>query len=55
MQQVTLEQLCELLEHMTIAQSVDSGFAIAHHGHVEGVPTIAISTYYGTGDCYLIQ
>jgi len=55
MQHVTLEQLSEILAIMTITQSVDSGFAITHHGHVEGVRTIAISTYYGTGDCYLIQ
>jgi hypothetical protein len=55
MQHVTLEQLCDLLEHMTVSRSVDSGFAITHHGYVEGVPTIAISTCYGTGDCYLIQ
>jgi len=55
MHHVTLEQLCDLLEHMTIAQSVDSGFAITHHGHVEGVPTIVISTFHGTGYCYLIQ
>jgi hypothetical protein len=55
MQHVTLEQLCDLLEHMTITQSIISGFAITHHGHIGDVPTIAISTCYGTGDCYLVQ
>jgi len=55
MQHVTLEQLCDLLKHMNITQSVDSGFAITHHGHIEGVPTIAISTCHGDGDCYVIQ
>jgi len=55
MQHVTLEQLCDLLEQMTIAQSIDSGFAITHTGHIEGVPTIAISTCRGTGDGYITQ
>jgi len=55
MQQVTLEQMADLLEVMTITQTTDSGFAITHHGHIEGVPTIAISTPRGAGDCYVIQ
>jgi len=55
MQQVTLEQAMEHLQVMTITQSIDSGFAIAHHGHIEGVPTIVISTTRGAGDCYVIQ
>jgi hypothetical protein len=28
------------LEVMTIIQSIDSGFAITHHGHVEGDPQL---------------
>ena len=55
MQQVTLEQLGGLLEVMTVTRSIEIGFAIIHHGHVEGVPTIAISTCRGAGDCYVIQ
>jgi hypothetical protein len=55
MKHVTLEQLTDLLEVMTITYSVDNGFAITHIGHIKGVPTIAISTCYNTGDCYLIQ
>lgn len=55
MQHVTLKQLTKILAAMTITQSIDSAFIITHHGHVEGVPTIAISTCRGTGDCYVIQ
>lgn len=55
MQCVTLEQLADLLEVMTITQTTDSGFAITHHGHIKGVPTIAISTCRGAGDCYIVQ
>lgn len=55
MQQVTLEQFCDQLEQMTIDQSIDSGFAITHVGHIDGIPTIAISTYRGEGDCYILQ
>lgn len=47
MRSITLEQLADILEVMTITQSIDSGFAITHHGHVEGQPTIAISTCRG--------
>lgn len=55
MRHVTLEQVTEHLEVMTIEQSIESGFAITHHGHIEGVPTIIISTHRGAGDCYIIQ
>jgi hypothetical protein len=55
MENVTINQAADLLEVMTITQSIDSGFAITHHGHIEGVPTIIISTYRGAGDCYIIQ
>jgi hypothetical protein len=51
----TTEELCDLLKDMTITQSTDSGFAITHHGHIAGIPTIAISTCHGIGECYLIQ
>ncbi len=40
---------------MTIAQSIDNGTTITHHGHIEGQPTILISTCRGEGDCYIIQ
>jgi hypothetical protein len=50
-----MEALCEVLELMTIERSVDSGFAITHFGHIEGQPTIAISTCNGGGDSYIIQ
>jgi hypothetical protein len=55
MQQVTLEQISDHLENMIIEQSVDSGFAVAHFGHIEGVRTIAISTCCGAGACFIIQ
>lgn len=55
MQHVTIEQATERLELITIIQSIDNGFAIAHHGYIEGVPTIIISTCRGEGDCYIIQ
>lgn len=50
MRSITVEQLADILEVMTITQSIDSGFAITHHGHFEGQPTIAISTCNGHGD-----
>lgn len=49
MRSITLEQLADILEVMTITHSIDSGFAITHHGCVEGRPTIAISTCRGEG------
>jgi len=52
---VTIEELCDLLEIMTIEHSHDSGFAITHFGQVAGTPTIAISTCCDEGDCYIIQ
>lgn len=52
---ITLEQLADILEIMTVTQSIDSGFAIIHHGHVEGRPTIAISTCCGNGGGYILQ
>ncbi len=55
MRQITLKQLADILEVMTITQSIDDGFAITHHGRVEGQPTIAISTWGGDGGCYIIQ
>lgn len=55
MRHVTLEHLTDILEIMTNTESIDSGFAITHHGHVEGQPTIVISTCRGHGDCYIIQ
>lgn len=55
MRQITLEQLTDILEAMTVTESIDCGFAITHHGHIEGQPTIAISTCRGNGDCYVIQ
>lgn len=55
MQHVTLEQATDLLEVMTITQTIDSGPAITHHGHIEGRPTIIISTCRGEGACYIIQ
>jgi hypothetical protein len=55
MQHVTLKQATNLLEAMTITQSIDSGFAIIHHGYIEGRSTIIISTSRGAGACYIIQ
>ena len=52
---ITLEHATDRLDVMTITQSIDSGPFITHHGHIEGVPTIIISTSRGTGDCYIIQ
>lgn len=55
MKRITLEHATDLLEVMTISQSIDSGFAITHTGHIEGASTILISTCRGDGDCYIIQ
>jgi ADP-heptose:LPS heptosyltransferase len=55
MQHVSLEQLADLLKVISITQSVDSGFAITHIGHIEGVPTVAISNNRSNGDGYIIQ
>jgi hypothetical protein len=55
MKHVLLEQYSDLHDLMTITQSIDSGLAITHHGHIEGVATILISTCRGDGDCYIIQ
>lgn len=55
MKHVSLEHATYLLEVMTVAQSIDSGFAITHTGHIEGRPTIIISTCRNEGDCYIIQ
>jgi len=52
---ITLEQTTDLIEVKTITRSIDSGFAITHTGHIEGVPTILISACCGDGDCYIIQ
>lgn len=55
MEHVTLEQAADLLEIMTVILSIDSGFAITHHGHLEGVATILISTCRGEGESFIIQ
>lgn len=55
MKHVTLEQATDLLDVMTIQQSINVGSAVTHHGHIEGVPTIIISTCRGEGDCYIMQ
>lgn len=55
MKHVSLEQFCDLHDLMTVTQSIDCGFAITHHGHIECVPTIIISTHRGDGDCYIVQ
>jgi hypothetical protein len=55
MRHVTLEQLTDILEVMTIELTIDSGFAVTHHGHVAGQPTIAIATCCGEGGGILVQ
>lgn len=55
MRQVTLEQLADILEVMTITQSIDDGFAITHYGHIEGSPTVAVSTCRCQGGGYILQ
>lgn len=55
MRRITIEQLAEILEVMTITHSIHSGFSITHHGHIEGRPTIAISTCRGKGGGYIVQ
>lgn len=55
MKHVSLEHAMDLLEVMTITQSIDSGPTITHVGHIEGASTILISTCRGDGDCYIIQ
>jgi hypothetical protein len=44
MRNITLEQAADLLEIMDINQTIDGGATITHHGHIEGKPTIVIST-----------
>jgi hypothetical protein len=51
MQHITLEELADLLGHMTIIQPIDSGSAVVHQGHV---PTLAISSCRA-GNGYIIQ
>lgn len=53
MRKITFDELVDILEIMNIKQSIDSGFAVTHHGDIEGRPIIAISTYRGEGDCYI--
>ncbi|MHA4870072.1 hypothetical protein ACXZ1M_20490 [Duganella sp. PWIR1] len=55
MRKITIGELADILEVMTIKHSIDSGFAIAHHGDIEGRPIIAISTWRGSGDCYILD
>jgi hypothetical protein len=55
MRRITIEQLADILEVMTITHSIDSGFSITHHGHIEGRPTIAISTCRGKDGGYIVQ
>jgi hypothetical protein len=55
MRKITIGELADILEIMNIKQSIDSGFAITHHGGVEGRPIIAISTWRGSGDCYILE
>lgn len=44
-------EMVNIWETMNINQSIDSGFAITHHGDFEGRPLTAISAYRGDGDC----
>lgn len=55
MRKITVGEMAEILEIMNIKQSIDSGFAVTHHGDLEGRPIIAISTYRGEGDCYILD
>lgn len=55
MMRITLEQATGLLEVMAITLSIDSGVATTHTGHIEGQPTILISTCRGNGCCYIVQ
>lgn len=55
MRHVTLEQLADILEDMVIEQTTDSGFAITHHGHIEGQPTIVISAFRGDSAGFVLQ
>lgn len=55
MRSITLEQLADILEVMTITHSIDSGFAVTHHGHIEGQPTVAISMCRGDGSGFIVQ
>ncbi|MCY1561121.1 hypothetical protein D9M68_983400 [compost metagenome] len=55
MRYITLEQLADILGVMTITHSIDCGFAVTHHGHIEGQPTLAISTCRGEVECILVQ
>lgn len=55
MRHLTLEQLTDILEVMFIEQTIDSGFAIAHHGHIEGQPTIVISAFRDDSAGFVLQ
>lgn len=52
---VTIEELCDLLEAMTIEHSHDSGFAISHFGHIDGKPVSMINTCLGNGLSFIIR
>lgn len=55
MRKITIGEMAGILEIMNITQSIDSGFAITYHGDLEGRAIIAISTYRGDGDCYILD
>jgi hypothetical protein len=55
MRHVSLEEFCDIFQTMIVTQSVESGFAITHFGHINGVRTVAISTCHEEGDCYILQ
>lgn len=55
MRKITLGEMAEILELMNIKQSIDSGFAVTHHGDLQGRRIIAISTCRGEGDCYIVD
>lgn len=55
MRAITINQATNLIEVMTITQTIVGAATITHHGHIEGRPTIIISTCRGDGDCYVIQ
>ena len=55
MRKITIGELADILEIMNVKQSIDSGFAITHHGDIEGRPIIAISSCRGEGDCYISE
>lgn len=53
MQQISIEKFSDIVSHMSIAHSHDSGFCVTHFGLTEaGEKAVAVS--HMDGSCYLM-